>query len=428
MATDPIGVLAAALDEAVAVEPTVLGDGEAIVALHRQLERLEAVFTRAVAAFDAGGTWSADGARTAAAWVATKCRQPFPTTRARVRLGRELRHMAETEESWLAGDIGRAQVGVLAEARRCSDDCFERDESLLVGQAQDLQYRHFANTVAYWCQLADPDGAEAKAKADYQSRRLHLSKSWQGRYFLDGIFDPIGGEIFATTLEGIEKEFFDADWAEAKARLGDQATTADLTRTPAQRRADAAVEMARRAAAVPEGARRPEPLFTVFVGYETFAGRICELAGGAVVSPGSLVPWLEEAWVERVVFDGPDRIKNVGRAPPDLRRGHPAGGGVEGPGVLPRVLRPARRRLRDRPRPALVRGRAHHRRERSTGLQLAQPLAAAGEVAAVGVKRRPLYSSSSSARRSMRRPSCQVPSAPRSYCRITPTGLKPTLA
>ncbi len=312
MATDPIGLLAAALDEAVAVEPTILGDGEAIVALHRQLERLEAVFTRAVAAFDAGGTWSADGARTAASWVATKCRQPFPTTRARVRLGRELRHMAETEQAWLAGDIGKAQVGVLAEARRCEADCFERDESLLVGQAQDLQYRHFANTVAYWCQLADPDGAEDKAKADHESRRLHVSKSWQGRYFLDGIFDPIGGEIFATTLEGIEKEFFDADWAEAKARVGDNATVGDLRRSAPQRRADAAVEMARRAGAVPEGARRPEPLFTVFVGYETFAGRICELAGGSVVSPGSLVPWLDEAWVERVVFDGPDRIKNVG--------------------------------------------------------------------------------------------------------------------
>ena len=86
-----------------AVEPTVLGDGEAVVALHRQLERLEAVFTRAVAAFDAGGTWSADGARTAASWVATKCRQPFPAVRHRVRLGRELRHMADTE----AGVAGR---------------------------------------------------------------------------------------------------------------------------------------------------------------------------------------------------------------------------------------------------------------------------------------------------------------------------------
>ncbi|MEA2900788.1 MAG: hypothetical protein QOH36_675 [Actinomycetota bacterium] len=63
--------------------------------------------------------------------------------------------------------------------------------------------------------------------------------------------------------------------------------------------------------ALPPGARLPEPLFTVLVGYETFAGRMCELASGRVVTPGSLVPWLDEAWAERVVFDGPDRVKNV---------------------------------------------------------------------------------------------------------------------
>ena len=56
----------------------------------------------------------------------------------------------------------------------------------------------------------------------------------------------------------------------------------------------------------------PEPLFTVVVGYETFAGRICQLADGTVVAPGALVRWLGEGWVERVVFDGPDRIRNVG--------------------------------------------------------------------------------------------------------------------
>jgi hypothetical protein len=94
--------------------------------------------------------------------------------------------------------------------------------------------------------------------------------------------------------------------------VGEGACAADLARTPAQRRADALVEMARRAGAVPAGARLPEPLFTVLVGYETFAGPICELADGTVVTPGSLVGWLGEAWVERVVFDGPDRIKNVG--------------------------------------------------------------------------------------------------------------------
>jgi hypothetical protein len=65
---------------------------------------------------------------------------------------------------------------------------------------------------------------------------------------------------------------------------------------------------------VPEGARRPEPLFRVLVGYETFAGRMCQLANGTVVTPGSLVPWLDQAWVERVVFDGPARVVDVGQA------------------------------------------------------------------------------------------------------------------
>ena len=56
----------------------------------------------------------------------------------------------------------------------------------------------------------------------------------------------------------------------------------------------------------------PEPLFSVLVGYETFAGPICELANGTVVTPGSLAPWLTQAMIERVVFDSPSRVIDVG--------------------------------------------------------------------------------------------------------------------
>jgi len=50
------------------------------------------------------------------------------------------------------------------------------------------------------------------------------------------------------------------------------------------------------------------------VGYESFAGRICELADATVVTPGALVDWLDQAWIERVVFDGPSRVIDVGVA------------------------------------------------------------------------------------------------------------------
>ena len=49
----------------------------------------------------------------------------------------------------------------------------------------------------------------------------------------------------------------------------------------------------------------------MLVGYEAFL-RVCELANRTVVSPGSLVPYLDEAWMERVVFDGPSRVIDVG--------------------------------------------------------------------------------------------------------------------
>ncbi|GAC1530165.1 MAG: hypothetical protein NVS3B12_04350 [Acidimicrobiales bacterium] len=50
----------------------------------------------------------------------------------------------------------------------------------------------------------------------------------------------------------------------------------------------------------------------VLVGYETLHGPICELAGGTVLAPGALVPWLDEAYVERVVF-GPDKRVEVSK-------------------------------------------------------------------------------------------------------------------
>jgi hypothetical protein len=305
--------LAAAIDGLCAADPVGLADGETTQALHRQLARLEAVTTRAVAAFDAGRDWEADGARSVAAWLSVRCRLPVATCRRRVRLGRALRQMPVVEATWLAGDINGSHVGVVAEARTpATVEVFARDELVLVEQAATLGFRAFQRAVAYWSQLADPDGVEHTAAAQHDSRRLHLAQSLDGMWFLDGRLDPLSGAAVANALRRVEQELFDADWADAKARVGDAVSAKDLARRPPQRRADALVELAARAGAVPADARRPEPLFTVLVGYETFAGRICELADGTVVTPGRLTGWLAEGWVERVVFDGPDRVTNVG--------------------------------------------------------------------------------------------------------------------
>ncbi|MEY2568465.1 MAG: hypothetical protein QOE35_2994, partial [Actinomycetota bacterium] len=101
------------------------------------------------------------------------------------------------------------------------------------------------------------------------------------------------------------------DWAEAKARLGHDPSVLDLPRTPAQRRADALVEMATRSRTAPANGRRPEPLFSVLLGDEALS-RLCELANGTVITPGSLLPWLDQAWIERIVFGPASRVLDVG--------------------------------------------------------------------------------------------------------------------
>jgi hypothetical protein len=220
--------------------------------------------------------------------------------------------MPLVQEAFLAGDITIDHVSLLASAQRVAEKAFERDEELLVNQARRLRYSHFSRVVAYWRQCADPDGVEDDAEAQRRARRVHLSQSFGGMWLGDMRFDPVSGTIVSSELTRLEAEMFAEDWAEAKQRLSTEPTLVELKRTPAQRRADAMVEMAIRSRTAPANGRRPEPLFSLLIDYETFAGRICELANGTVVTPGSMVSWLDRAWVERIVFDGPSRVTDVG--------------------------------------------------------------------------------------------------------------------
>ena len=309
--TDPdLAALAEALDRLAAADPGSLADPESVQALHRALSALDAVTTRAVAAFDAGGGWAATGARTAADWLATRTRAPKKECRRRVALGRTLAHLPAFGAAWAAGDICAAHVRTVAAVRRdATKDALARDEKLLLDQALALRYEPYRRGVAYWEQLADPDGTDDDAERRRNRRDVWLTQSFAGMWFGRITLDPISGQIVATQHERIETELFHADWAEAKARLGRDPAVTELARTPAQRRADALVEMATRAGTAPADGRRPAPLFTVLIDWPTISGRVCELASGAPLTPGSLLPWLTAAYLERAVWRPPNRVE-----------------------------------------------------------------------------------------------------------------------
>ena len=122
----------------------------------------------------------------------------------------------------------------------------------------------------------------------------------------------LGGEEVTVELGRLEGEMFRADWAAAKEIHGDDTCLDHLDRTPAQRRADALVEMARRSAAMPAGVKPARPLLVVHLGEDSLR-RMCELGSGTVIAPGMLVPRLGEAEVQRIIHDGKSRrIRDLG--------------------------------------------------------------------------------------------------------------------
>src|SRR2546430_851370 len=82
--------------------------------------------------------------------------------------------------------------------------------------------RHLRHTFA-------PEAALDEAKHNHERRRLHISESMDGVYYLDGVLDTEGGALLRTALDAV---------------MGPPAKDDD--RTPAQRRADALTDLARR--------------------------------------------------------------------------------------------------------------------------------------------------------------------------------------
>ena len=306
-------------DKFAATDVHTIGDSElsaALVTLHETQSVIAAGIARVTAAFDLRRIWAADGAKSAAPWLAHRCHASLTAMRCQVRTAKRLRSMPHTRQAFATGRIGDDHVQVLARLagspRSHVAAQFALDEEMLVGFALDLRFDDFERAIKYWLQHVDADGIEDDAADDHDARFFHADETIRGNVSLSGMLDPVGGAAFTEALRRIESELFKTDWAAAKAEHGDQVRIEHLARTGAQRRADALVEMAHRAHAAPAGARLPAPLISVLVGYETFAGRICQLANGTVVTPGQVASLLTEADIERVVFSGKSRVIDVG--------------------------------------------------------------------------------------------------------------------
>lgn len=285
-----------------------------LVELRRETARLAAVEHALVEAVDRARPWAEANFLTTATWLATSDNTPLPTARRTVRTARRLGSMPVVRAALAAGDISAAHADRLATLNAPDvADAFAEAEEFLVGQARSMRWPDFVRATEYWLRHAREDADPDPDARDRAHRHIHLSSGLRGTGILTGELTPAARTIIGTELERREQALFDLDWADARARLGDAATLADMARTPAQRRHDALVEMAQRSATAPADSKRPQPLISVLVGYDRFKD-ICELMDGTVISPVTAGALLDHAVIERIVFDGPSRVLDLGRA------------------------------------------------------------------------------------------------------------------
>ncbi|MBI5087537.1 MAG: HNH endonuclease [Actinobacteria bacterium] len=116
--------------------------------------------------------------------------------------------------------------------------------------------------MAHWEALADQDGAHRAHEVSHRNRRASIHTDDHHTWI-----DASGGNTDGALIKEIFDRYVDAeyltDWADARDRLGDAATRADLARTGRQRSWDALKRIFIDAASTPPGAQPPEPVLHI---------------------------------------------------------------------------------------------------------------------------------------------------------------------
>lgn len=263
------------------------GLGDDLVQLSRVERMVGSAKLGALAAFDAAGQYRFDAQPSAATWIAAKTKADRRRVRHQIGVARKARTMPLTEDAYRNGWIAFEHVATLSRAVNANTEAFFAEaEAELVAAARTLDFDLFVRAVRAWMNFVDPDGAEERARKADERRRAHASRTFDGMVRIDAWLDAIGGTEFLAELRRLEKEMFEADWADARARLGDNARASDLARTAEQRRADALVEMARRSATCDTPGQPPKWVLNVMVGYATFWNELAALTGDTATNGG----------------------------------------------------------------------------------------------------------------------------------------------
>lgn len=201
-----------------------------LVSLHRLVERLQAQLCRRVAHFERTQGFAVSGHLSMAAWLRHRCRLHGGAAGTLSRTSRHLEDLPQTEAAFASGEISYAHANVIARtSEQIGPEPVRQTESDLVEAARQLDPSDLAKVTDRLRFLVDQDGVLEDANQSRLRRWLHISRTLDGIYYLNGRLDREAGELVATAIEAYATPMTNED-----------------RRSAAQRRADALTEVCRR--------------------------------------------------------------------------------------------------------------------------------------------------------------------------------------
>ena len=127
------------------------------------------------------------------------------------------------------GRVGVAQCELMARVvanPRLPAAVVERDAPALLDDAITLPFEEFERRVRTWEALADPDGDRDRNERQHAARDVMLRPRPEGGWTLSGNLAELAGAEFMEIFSWFLEAEWQTDWADARHRLGDTATTA----------------------------------------------------------------------------------------------------------------------------------------------------------------------------------------------------------
>ncbi len=205
---------------------------EDVLAVRRLVEVAETVCTRAVARLAESTCFRDLGFRDVSAWLAARSGARRSEGHTRCSQEKLLDDFGLVRAAAADGKFSQTHLRCLAGAVTAKRfDLAKRDEQVFVNAAAMLDASLFAQLVQRWVSLADDelcDPAQPGRGDSNDGRRLQLTRLFNGMYRLNGVLDPVAGEILEAALATCMPK-----------------PSPDETRTPGQRRADALTDVCR---------------------------------------------------------------------------------------------------------------------------------------------------------------------------------------